>query len=96
MKCCCGNLGNGLRGLRIHERSCPAIKGLTDEMFNVLEETENIGTDQNLDSVDFESVSTIKPGIKLPRSDDQWKITSTYFAAALSMSEIDHRISVCK
>ena len=33
----------------------------------------------------------IKPGIKLPRSDDQWKTTNAYFAAALPISEIDNR-----
>ena len=35
--------------------------------------------------------TTITPGIKLPRSDDQWKRTNAYFAAALPISEIDHR-----
>ena len=90
VKCCCGKLCNGLRGLKMHQRSCRVIKSLTDETFEELEETENIDTGQELASVDFDSMPTIKPGIKLPKSDDQWKTTNAYFAASLPISEIDH------
>ena len=75
----------------MHHRSCRVIKGLTDETFDMLEETENIDTGQNLDTVDFDLMPTITRGIKLPRSDDQWKTTNDYFAAALPISKIDHR-----
>ena len=71
VKCCCGKLCNGLRGLKMHHRSCRVIKGLTDEMFDMVEETENIDTGQILDRVEFDSMPTSKPGIKLPRRDDQ-------------------------
>ena len=57
----------------------------------MLEDTESIDTGQNLERVDFDSMPTSKPGIKLPKSDDQWKTTNAYFAAALPISEIDHR-----
>ena len=73
----------------MHQRSCRAIKGLTDETFEVLEETENIDTGHNLNSAD--SMPTIIPGMKLSRSDDQWKTTNAYFVAALPISEIYHR-----
>ena len=65
VKCYCGRL-NGLRGLIMHERSCRVIKSLTDETF------------KDLASVHFGSMPTIKPGIKLPKSDDQWKTTNAY------------------
>ena len=84
-------LCKGLRGLKMHQRSCRVIIGLTDETFEVLEETENIDTGQTVDSVDFDSMPTIKPGIKLLRSDDQWKTTNAYFSVALPISEIDYR-----
>ena len=71
LKYCCGKNGNGLRGLKMHQRSSRDIKSLTDEACDVLEETENIDTDQNLNSVEFDSMPTLKPGIKLPKSDDQ-------------------------
>ena len=80
----------------MHHSSCRVINGLTDETFDMLEETENIDTDQNSDSVDFDSMPTIKQGIKFPRSDDQWKTTNVYFAAALPISEIDHRNRILK
>ena len=33
VKCCCGKLCNGLRGLKMHQRSCRVIKGLEQETF---------------------------------------------------------------
>ena len=91
MKCCCGKLCNGVRGLKMHQRSCRLIKSLTDETLKELEETENINTGQDLASVDFDSMPTMKPSSKLRKSDDQWKTTNAYFVASLPISEIDHK-----
>ena len=35
--CCCGKVYKGLRGLKMHERNCPAIKGLHGETFEVVQ-----------------------------------------------------------
>ena len=47
VKCCCGKLCNGLRGLKRHQRSCRVIKGLEDETYGSYEtdgsyERENV------------------------------------------------------
>ena len=58
VKCFCGKLCNGLCGLKMHQRSCRVITGLMDETFEVLEETKNIDTSQNLDSAHFDAMHT--------------------------------------
>ena len=34
VRCCCGNACNGLRGLKMHQRSCRVLKGLEQETFD--------------------------------------------------------------
>ena len=38
VKCCCGKICKGARGLKIHQRSCQIVHGLNDELRAELEE----------------------------------------------------------
>ena len=38
VKCCCGKICKGARGLKMHQRSCQVIHGLNDELCADLEE----------------------------------------------------------
>ena len=42
-----------------------------------------------MDCVDWDSLPNLKPGLKLPKSDDQWKLANAYFAASMPISDID-------
>ena len=89
VKCCCGKHCNGLRGLKMHQRSFRIVKSMTSETFEVLEQSNFTDTGQDLESVDWDSLPNIKAGVKLPKSDDQWKLANAYFAASMPISDID-------
>ena len=40
VRCCCGKVCNGLRGLKIHQRSCRVLKGLEQETLDYVEVNE--------------------------------------------------------
>ena len=41
IKCCCGKLCNGLRGLKMHQRSCRVIKDLEEESIESHDSPDN-------------------------------------------------------
>ena len=45
IKCCCGKICKGARGLKMHQRSCRVIHGLNDELYNDIEEQINIDSE---------------------------------------------------
>ena len=83
VKYCCRKHCNGLCCLKLHQRSCRVIKDIGSETFEILEQSDFTETGQVL-SVD--SLLNIKPDIKVPNSDDQWKLANDYFAASMPMS----------
>ena len=62
---------------------------MSSETFEVLEQSDFTDNGQDLESVDWDSLPTIKPGVKLPKSDDQWKLANDYFAASMPISDLD-------
>ena len=38
VKCCCRKMCNGIRGLKMHQRTCRVAKDLTEETFELVEE----------------------------------------------------------
>ena len=88
VRCCCGKVCNGLRGLKMHQRSCRVIKGLENETFESLE-SNDIDTGQTAcNAIDWDSLPNVKPGIKLPKRDLDWQSANNYFAAAMPISGI--------
>jgi len=91
--CCCGKVCKGLRGLKMHQRNCRAIKDLHGETFEVMQETMSENSDHNFDfelDAQYECVMpSIKRGIKLPKSDEQWSTANLFFLNALPISGIN-------
>ena len=81
IKCCCGKICKGNRGLKMHQRSCRVIQGLNNELCADPEEqiTDN-NTDTAVDKelntisnrVNIEEIPVLKKGINLPKRDSEW------------------------
>ena len=90
VKCCCGKVCNGLCGLKMHQRSCRVIKGLSEETFESLDTDEAYeDTDQIEHNIDFTSAPKIKAGVKLPKSDFDWKLANDFFAASMPIADVN-------
>ena len=75
----------------MHQRSCRVIQGLSDisiEDNRIYSENAN-GTTNSYSSNISNTMPVIKPGIKLPKTDSQWKTANDYFHSMLPMSLID-------
>ena len=91
VKCCCGKTCNGVRGLKLHHRSCRVVQSLGDisvEDVHV-DSNDSNGVDNPVPTNVTNIMPVIKPGIKLPKTDSQWKTANDYFHAMLPMSMID-------
>ncbi|CAB3987434.1 Hypothetical predicted protein [Paramuricea clavata] len=97
VKCCCGKICRGARGLKMHQRSCQVIHGLNDELFADLEEqittdntadtTENDNSINDIDMTNDESFPELKQGINLPKNDSGWQTANDYFKCALQLDD---------
>ena len=97
IKCCCGKVCKGPRGLKMHQRSCRIIDDLEDElqqqMTEILSEQEN---EDNIDQVNQENASVniqetvpdLRKGIKLPKSPLQWSSANDFFKLTFSNQPI--------
>ena len=98
VKCCCGKICKGIRGLKMHHRTCRVVKDLTDETFEFVKEnlTGSYNNDiynEDLDNNITNSIPDVKPGVKLPKSDDQWKDANLFFMVSLPISGL-HSLSI--
>ena len=77
IKCCCGKVCKGARGIKMHQRCCRVIDDLEQE---IQEEMTELLTEQNEDITESEASPVnsqedfpdLRKGIKLPRSPSQW------------------------
>ena len=99
VKCCCGKICKGARGLKMHQLSCQVIHSLNDELCADLEEqiavdntnnTSENNYDNDNNNVNCESFLELKKGIKLPKNDSEWSTDNDYFKFAL---QTDHPIA---
>ena len=91
IKCSCGKMCKGFRGLKMHQRSCRVISDLEGEVFESIE--EDITGSYNNDDASGDDNTTnilpvIKPGIKLPKSDEHWKTANLHFINSLPISDL--------
>ena len=89
VKCCCGKVCKGIRGLKTHQRRCRVIVGLRGNLYEEL--VEEIASDEDIvekQPTDPGGVE-IKPGVRLPKSDNEWQIANDYFRAHLGGVKID-------
>ena len=88
VKCCCGKVCKGARGLKMHQRSCRIIDDLEDELQQQM--TEALNDDNHEDNTDpvnpeisplntQENFPDLKRGIKLPKSPLQWSTANDFF-----------------
>ena len=87
IKCCCGKVCKGPRGLKMHQRSCRIIDDLEDElkqqMTEILSDQEN---EENIDQLEHENLSIniqedvpdLRKGIKLPKSPCNGHLLTTF------------------
>ena len=91
VKCCCRKTCNGLRGLKLHHCSCRVVQCLGDISVDDIhvDSNDNNGVDNTVPTNVTNIMPVIKPGIKLPKTDSEWKTANDYFHAMLPMSMID-------
>jgi hypothetical protein len=97
IKCCCGKMCKGARGLKMHQRSCRVIQGLNTELCTDIEEQNNFDTenipemDQSIQNEastsDNQNIPDLNKGIKLPKSTLQWSTANDYFKSALQSNQ---------
>ena len=97
ISCSCGKRCEGLRGLKAHQRSCRVIKSMSDNIVDNLENDYNeLNDDSNFDIYVENNLSddttnespSLKNGVKLPTSTNDWDIAYTYFHSNLLTSQI--------
>ena len=83
---------NGLRGLKMHQRSCRVIKGLEEETFESHDLNQSLDdTGQPDQEIELNSLPNIKPGIRLPKTDLDWKLANDFFVGALPIADINKK-----
>lgn len=98
-KCICGRICKGLRGLKAHQRSCRSITSLKDE--NTVD-NENINKQHVMNNQfatannnDKDESPSLKEGIKLPKSPEDWRLANMYFHSELSKINIKGNLFSC-
>ena len=86
VNCSCRQMCNGFNGLKMHQHSCRVINGLAGEIVEIQGTVEQIVEPDRNEII--EDNVLIKPGVKLPKSLDQWKFANEYFRATLPVAEI--------
>jgi len=92
IKCCCGKVCKGMRGLKMHQRSCRVMEGLAKNVYGEMEEdSDNNSLDQEAANdiisqspTSYGDTCTLKKGIKLPKSPLEWSTANDYFKSTLS------------
>ena len=87
LKCICGKLCKGLRGLRGHQRSCRSIKHMRDELL-VEDATQNTAGNVESSSTLLNESPKVKPGVKLPKTSEEWELANTYFQSKLNSIDV--------
>jgi len=90
VKCSCGKICKGKRGLKMHLRNCRIVNGLNEELIADLQDqfiddsSDSIPNDfENSTAPSDETFPTLKKGINLPRNDSEWSTANDYFKIAL-------------
>ena len=91
IKSCCGKVCKGIRGLKMHQRSCKIMEGLARNAYGEMEEdSDNNSLDQEANDIisqslmSYNDTCTLKKGIKLPKSPLEWSTANDYFKSTLS------------
>ena len=90
VKCCYGKQCKVLRGLQPHQKSCKVIEGLNSEMVFTNNDPEQIKIiNKIMDDLSCNESPELKPGIKLSKTDTQWKDADMFFRSELHTEDIN-------
>ena len=90
VKCVCGKECKGMKGLKMHQRRCRNMDNTEFsqpprfEYSNIDTREADIERQQEEITVESLNISEIKPGIKLPKSNEQWIEAKAYFRSIFS------------
>ena len=88
VECCCGRAYKGAKGLKMHQRGCRILEGLSKDPLEI--ENSDLEIDSPLDEaesdshVDMEDITATKPGILLPKASEQWNLANDHFKSVFS------------
>jgi hypothetical protein len=93
VQCCCGKKCKGLRGLKTHQRSCRFVKGMNNELLFEESEVNNLDDDLSveLDGLISNDTPGLKPGVKWPKNESQWREADFYFRAELPVCDVNEK-----
>ena len=93
LKCCCGKVCKGQRGLKMHQRSCRLIhdmdselqQDIVDQNYLDLADLNEVGenANDNITTVLSDEISVLKKGIRLPKRESEWATANEYFKFSL-------------
>ena len=86
IQCICGKICKGVRGLRGHQRSCRSIKHMSDKLSinDIQDATGNVARISTL----LEETPVTKPGIKLPKTSEEWDLANTFLQSKLNNIDV--------
>ena len=97
VKCSCGKECKGVRGLKMHQRRCCVIEKMDDDQRSEFEflNYDVSGESTNEQEVDVDKLAAVqlKPGMKLPRSQDEWTSANEVFKAVFGTIKL-HQTSI--
>ena len=102
IKCVCGKETKTHGGLKRHQRTCRAITGLNKDLLSNIAQEIEAATSQENEFIDTEEISNapdtkVKKGVKLPKSESQWRAANAFFQANLSLQAISNGLEeACK
>ena len=90
IKCCCGKICKGTRGIKMHQRSCRVILGLNSELLEDLfeqaesnnvdsEDVDDVRHAENLNSNEHDEYPKLRRGINIPKTNSEWLTANEYF-----------------
>ena len=92
IKCSCGKECKGVKGLKMHQRRCRVKENMDFDQPPYFENSNIESCDVANDNpeVAIESLQKliVKPGVTLPRSNDNWSEASNYFKSIFSTLEV--------
>ena len=98
VKCCCGRTCKGVKGLKMHQRRCRTLEGLSEDSLHFENSNsdpnsllDNNNAADNLATASFVTGDTAdtKPGVYLPKTSEQWVMANDFFKHALADIDID-------
>ena len=89
VKCSCGKECKGMKGLKMHQRRCRVISGFqSDDTFEQVSE-ETLDNEIILADISLNEYFELKPGVCLPRSNEEWTVANDYFKYFFTINPMD-------